>query len=441
LIVKIRSLSSLAGALFALAAAAVLTSCGGGGAQANPETVVGLSISPSDGTIYAGVPFTFQILGARTPYDISSSEPGVLPVPSQTSSHSMELVAANPGVIDAGLKPEDLPVRTVNITVHSGDGQTAIAVMKVAQNFLTGYGVVFAPLTCPIATTATSVQACAGGQTAVQFQATFNGNLFGNRQFRLDVVKGPYKFVFPQGGTGTSVTVQSDHAGLVSAILQVTGGVPTQLAVIRVTDVASGASTDTVFTITGASNNGQLTAIPSTITFTGNLTTDCGTGSSTFFVFDGAPPFVALSSDPTITVTAQSSSNPGQFTVTAGNNVPPCHTGTIVVTDSQGARATVDVKSQPGTATPPTPPTFTVAPTSITLGCGESGSVTAVGGSGSYSTTSTSSLVTAAVSGSTVTITRAGPVGPGSGTLTSTLAVTDGSKIQPVTVTSPATCP
>jgi hypothetical protein len=441
LIVKIRSLSSLAGALFALVAAAVLTSCGGGGAQANPETVVGLSINPSGGTIYAGVPFPFQILGGRTPYDISSSEPAVLPVPSQISSHSMELVAANPGVIDAGLKPEDLPVRTVNITVRSGDGQNVVAIMKVARNFLTGYGVVFTPLTCPIATTATSVQACAGGQTAVQFEATFNGNLFGNRLFRLDVVKGPYKFIFPPGGTDTSVTVQSDHTGLISAIFQVTAGVPTQLAVIRVTDVASGASANTVFTITGTANNGQLTAIPSTITFTGNLTTDCGTGSSSFFVFDGSPPFTALSSDPNITVNSTSSSNPGSFTVNANSNVPPCHSGTIVVQDSGGSRATVDVKSLPGTGTVPKPATFTVAPTDITLGCAESGSVSAVGGSGQYSTNSSSPQVTAVVSGSTVTITRAGPAGAGAGTLTTNVSVTDGATIQVVKVTSPATCP
>jgi hypothetical protein len=442
LIVKIRSLSSLAGALFALAAAAVLTSCGGGGAQGNPETAGGVSISPSTGTIYAGVPFTFQISGARLPYSLSSSEPGVLSVPSQITSHSLEVVAANPAVVDVGLQPGDLPVRTVIITVRAGDGQTTSATMKVGQNFLTGYGVTFNPITCPIALSGSaSVQVCAGGETAIQFQAAFNGNLFGNRLFKLDVVRGPFKFVFPQGGTDVSVTVQSDHSGEVHAIIQATAGVPTQLAVLRVTDVGSGASTDFVFTITGTANGGKLTVIPSSITFTGNLTTDCGTGSSSFFVFDGSPPFLALSSDPGITVTPQSSSNPGVFTVTSNSNTPPCRTGTVVVTDSQGARATVDVKSLPGANTPPTPPDFAVAPTDITLVCAGSGSVTAVGGSGSYSATSSSSLVTAVVSGSTVTITRAGPAGPGSGTLASKVAVTDGSTIQTVDVTSPATCP
>jgi len=441
-IVKTRSLSSLAGALFALVLAAALTSCGGGGASGSASNLGGtLGISPNTGTIFAGVPFTFQISGGRKPYSLASDQPGVLPLPSQIDSNSFDVVAANPGVIDAGLQPTDLPVRTVNITVRSGDGQVTTAAMKVAQNFLTGYGVVFSPITCPIATTQTSVQACAGGQSAIDFSAVFNGNLFGNRTFQLDVVKGPFQFIFPPGGNGGSVNVTSDHTGRVHAIIQATAGVATQLAVLRVTDVASHVNTDFVFTITGTSNGGALTVIPSTITFTGNLTTDCGTGQSSFFVFDGSPPFTALSSSPAISVNSTSSTNPGVFTVSVGLTAPPCPTGTIVVTDSGGARATVDVKSVAGSGTPPKPATFAVAPTAVTLGCNASGSVTAVGGSGSYSTTSSSTLVTAVVSGNTVTITRTGPAGPGAGTMTSTVAVTDGSTIQTVTVTSPATCP
>lgn len=438
---KTRSLSSLAGALVALATAVVLSSCGGGGASGDTSNLGGaIAISPAVGTIYAGVPFNFQISGGRRPYSLTSSEPGLLPVPSSIDSNSLDVVAANPGVVDTGLPPDALPVRTVNITARSGDGQSAIAVVKVAVNFLTGYGVNFSPVTCPIAN-ATGAQACAGGETAVQFAAVFNGDLHGNQQFQLDVIKGPFQFVFPQGGTGQSVIVQSDHTGQVHAIIQSTAGVRTQLAVLRVTDVATKVNTDFVFTITGVSNGGVLTAIPSTITFTGNLTTDCGTGSSSFFVFDGSPPFTALSSDPNITVNSTSNSNPGNFTVNVSGSVPPCHTGSIIVTDSGGARATVDVKSVAGSGTAPKPATFAVAPTDITLGCAESGSVSAVGGSGSYSTNSSSPQVTAVVSGNTVTITRAGPAGPGSGTLSTSVSVTDGATIQVVKVTSPATCP
>jgi hypothetical protein len=424
-----------------LAAAVVLSSCGGGGAAGSTSNLGGtLAISPADGTVYAGVPFPFQISGGRAPYSLTSSEPGLLPVPSSIDGNSVLVVAANPGVVDTGLPPDALPVRTVNVTARSGDGQTAIAVVKVAINFLTGYGVTFAPITCPLAGV-TGAQACAGGETAIQFAAVFNGDLHGNQQFQLDVIKGPFQFVFPQGGTGGSVVVQSDHTGEVHAIIQSTAGVRTQLAVLRVTEIATGVNADFVFTITGTSNNGVLTAIPSSITFTGNLTTDCGVGSSSFFVFDGSPPFTALSSDPNITVNSTSNSNPGNFTVNVSGTAPPCHSGSVIVTDSDGARATVDVTSVAGSGTAPKPATFTVAPTDITLGCAESGSVSAVGGSGQYSTNSSSPQITAVVSGNTVTITRAGPAGPGLGTLSSSVSVTDGATIQVVKVTSPATCP
>jgi hypothetical protein len=209
---------------------------------------------------------------------------------------------------------------------------------------------------------------------------------------------------------------------------------------VRVSDVATGVYADTAFTITGNGGNGKLTAIPDTITFTGNLTTDCGTGQGAFLVFDGTPPYAAISATPAVTVTpASSSSNPGQFGVQMISTTPPCQSGTVVVTDSTGARTTVTVASQPGTASPPTPPTFDVQPAAITLACNQSGSVTAVGGSGSYSTSSTSPNVTATVSGNTVTITR---LNSGTnGAATSTVAVTDGSNIKPVVVTSPLTCP
>jgi hypothetical protein len=444
--VKLPSLSSLAGALLALVAALFLASCGGGGAQGDPaNTGATLVISPGAGTLYAGVPYTFQITGGRKPYNLTSSEPGVLPVPAQIDSNSVEVVGANPGVVDPATGTNSLPVKTVVITVRSADGQvTNTTDIKVGINFLTGYGVSFSPITCPIAVPSGSValQACAGGESAVTMSAVFNGNLFGDRPFRLSVLKGPFSFVFPQGGTGQTIDVTSDHTGTVTAIIQVTGGVPSQIGVLRVQDPVTGVYADTAFTITGPGGNGTLTPLPAKVTFTGNLTTDCGVGSSTVLVFDGNPPYTAFSSNPAITVTpSTSNSNPGQFTISVNSNVPPCPTGTIIITDSIGARTTVDVASNPGSGKPPTPPSFDVAPTTITLGCAQSGSVTAVGGSGSYSTASTNPQVTAVVSGNTVTITRAGPAGAGVGTMTTTVSVTDGSTIKTIDVTSPVTCP
>src|SRR5262249_13467460 len=98
--VKFRSPSSVLGALLALVAALFLGSCGGGGAQGNPNVTGAVTITPSAGTIYAGIPFSFQITGGRTPYFLTSSEPGLLPVPSSINGHDLTVVGANPGVID-----------------------------------------------------------------------------------------------------------------------------------------------------------------------------------------------------------------------------------------------------------------------------------------------------------------------------------------------------
>lgn len=428
---------SLAGVALASVASLLLISCGGGGAAGSAETAAKLTVLPATGTtLYAGVPAEFQVLGGKMPYVLSSSEPNLVPVPNPLNGHGFSVIPINPGVIDAGLPPTALPVRTVNITAVSGDGQSATTSVKVAQNFMIGYGISFSPVSCATTGTgsasATSSGACAGGETLVRLTAVVNGNLYAGRQYRFEVLRGQFQFVFPQTGVvGNTLTVTTDAAGEASALIAVAAGTPTQIAVMRVTDVATGLYYDQVFVISGVGANGKLTVLPAAITFTGNLTTECGAGAGTFLVFDGVPPFTAISSNPNINVDSTSSSNPGQFTVRISSTVPPCQTGTIIVTDSVGNRATVDVSSVQGTATPPPPP-LQVSPSSITLECGASGSVSVVGGSSSgtttsYSVSSPTSFITTVVSGNTITVTR---LNTGTTPATSTtLTVTDGATI------------
>jgi hypothetical protein len=247
------------------------------------------------------------------------------------------------------------------------------------------------------------------------------------------------------GQVAQSITLNSDHTGTVTGLVTVPPGTPTQLAVLRVIHVPTGVYADHVFTINAVSITNEIVAIPNSFTFTGPLVGTCGTGVGDFFVFDGSPPYTAVSSNPQIVVTPSvSTSNPGRFTVTVNGGTPPCPTGTVIVTDSTGARTTIAVRSEEGTTElpePPDPVDLVVGPTAITLGCGQSGSVTVAGGSGFFSVNSTSPNVTATVSGNTVTISRAGPTGPGSGTLNGTISITDGSQIVTVAVTAPANCP
>ncbi len=440
--VKFHSLrTSLVSLVLAFLAAALVAGCGGGGAAGNPAANPVLQITPATGSLYAGVPATFQIMGGRRPYALSSSEPGLLPVPSQIDSNSFEVVPNNPGVIDSGLKPEDLPVRTVNITVRSGDGQTVTSVVKVGINFLTSYNVVYTTSICPTTGPTAGAQVCAGGETLVSLFAVFNGNILAGRQYRFEVVRGTFTLTNPDtGASGQSVVVTTDNGGTARAVIRVPLGVTSQIGILRVVDVATGVYEDHAFSIAGNGPSGTLTPIPSTVTFKGNFTTDCGVGQADIYVFDGVTPYFATSSNPAISVTPQSGTNPGRITVSASSINPPCPSATVIITDGAGSRGTVTVTSTPGSVTPPAPPEppVSITPSSITLACGGSGSVSVIGGSGTYSASSANSAITALISGNTLTVTR---VNSGTVPVPATVFVTDGATIASLSVTSPATCP
>jgi hypothetical protein len=434
----------------ALAASFLLAACGGGGASVDPNRGGTLLISPSPATFYAGVPATLYIQGGRAPFAVTSSDSGTLPVPAIVNSSSFDVVPNNPGVVDTGLTtPGQLQVRTVTVSVHDSTGATASASIKVAQNFLTGYGIVFGQTTCPppaAAAANSTVQPCAGGDTNISFSAIFNGTLHGNAPFQLDVVRGQFAFFNPISSTTTvtpSIVVNSDHDGTVRAIIRVPAGVPTQLADIRITDLGTHASTDTIFTIVGTSSTLTLTAIPSSVTFTGALSTQCGTGQADVFIFDGAPPYSALSSNPNVSVTAVTAgTQPGRFTISAVNQNICLTSVPVIFLDSLGNRTIVTVTTSLGSTVVPPPTPIAVAPAAITLVCGSTGSVSVVGGSGAYSVTTSSPVITATVSGNTVSITRHATPDPAGGPFppSSTVSITDGASIVVVTVTAPAGC-
>ena len=429
---------------FALAVSLLLASCGGGGASVNGNQGSALSLSPASATFYAGVPATMNVSGGRKPYFVTSSEPGVLPVPPVVDGFTFDLVSNNPGVVDVGLTAGSLPVRTVTVSVRDSTGLTATSSIKVAQNFLTGYRLAFVTTTCSALAGATSITPCAGGDTALQLAAVFNGSLHGNETFRLEVVRGDFSFYTPNSSTGiisNTYTTTSDHEGKITAIIRVPSTAPTQIAIVRVVHVATGTSTDQVFTISGPPSR-TLTAIPSSFTFTGADSTACGSGSGDFFVFDGVPPYSAVSSRSGVGVApATTNSQPGRFTVTVANGSVCADAVPIIVTDSQGNRVTVTVSSVKGTTTPPPPPTLAVAPSDITLVCNTSGSVSVVGGSGVYSVTSSHPRVNATVSGRTVSITRVNGDGATVYPTTASIGITDGASIVTVTATVPANCP
>jgi len=428
-------------AALAIASSVLLGSCGGGGAKSDPNLNGQLSIIPGQGTLYAGIAYPFQIVGGRPPFILGSSEPALLSVPARLEGFSFTVVPSNPGVVDSGLTPEQLQGRSVIITVRDSLGieitTPSTGGIFVAQNFLTGYGVFFT-------SNCTGGQACSGSDTIVQLRSVINGNIYGDRAYQFCVVRGNFQFVVPESPSNPNATLnncydtRTDHAGTATARLRVPSDATTQLATLRVKDVATGVYVDEVFTITQGSIVGTLTVLPNDFTFTGPRVGVCGTGSADFIVFDGDAPYTAISSNPNISVTpTTNSSNPARFTVNAFNpNV--CVDTTVVVTDRNNRRATVTVKTQEGTGTLPP---LAVAPTTVSLNdtCGFSTSVTAVGGVGPLSVNSTHPRVSAVLSGNTITITRlqpdpASPPGPSFYPTTAQVTITDGATIQNVTV-------
>ena len=114
----------------------------------------------------------------------------------------------------------------------------------------------------------------------------------------------------------------------------------------------------------------------------------------------------------------------------------------MIVTDSRGRRALLDVSSAPGSTTPPA---ILVVPNPISgLTCtSNSQSAGIIGGFGPLSAISSHPRLTAIISGNIITVTRA-PNGDGATVfpVTATITITDGNSLYTLNVTGiAANCP
>jgi hypothetical protein len=228
--------------------------------------------------------------------------------------------------------------------------------------------------------------------------------------------------------------VRTDHEGKAIIRMRVTIAAPTQIATYTVTDVATGATTTHNFVIVQQAAFDAITLVPSEVTFTGGLSTECGLGSADVFVFGGTPPYtVTAPAGLAISPTTVASSG-GRFTVTAPRASPPCPPdATVLVADSRGSIGSLTVTRAVGAGAPPT---LTASPATIaSLTCGAAIPVTVVGPAG-LTATSQHPRITATISGNTLMIRRLdtdpAPPYPASGTVT----VTDGKTIVTITITA-----
>lgn len=423
----------------------LLSACGGGGASTATNAAGALQLLPGSGSLYAGVPYTFTIAGGRAPFTVTSSEQTILPLGITVTGTQFQTVPFNPGVIDAGLQAGEVPRRSVNIEVRDAVGTSISNTFQVLQNFFTGYGE-FYQSTCT-GSGNTLPNACSGQDTVITLTPVSQGALYGGREFQFDKVRGDYQFVVEDPNATPQLVNQlryrTDQNGVARARVRVTVAAPTQIASYKVTDIQTGTTTDFTFVIVQQAPAGTITVLPTTLTFTGALSTQCGSGSGSVFVFGGTPPYTATSTLPGIVVNPSTlATQGGNFTLNVPAGLSTCPSGTVIISDSLGARATVTVQSNPGTGTPPP---LAVSPAAMTLTCAANvGSAAVIGGGGGFGINAISShpRVTAFVSGNTLTVTRLlgdGATGPFAGT--ATIALTDGASIVNVAVVVPPSCP
>ena len=446
--------NSLVRGALAIIAALLVGSCGGGGAASN-NTGGNLLLLPNLNVVfYAGVPATMTIAGGRHPYRVVSSNPGIFPVPDQVSNSTFTVIPSNPGVLDNSVQAGDLPIRSLTVQVTDAENNFQQAIISVAQNFIMGYGLRYTS-NCTVET-GDPPAACGGGETLVTIEPTFNGALVPNRTLRLDVIRGPLVWLSAPNGTilGPTTTVTSDEMGRTFAIFRTDVGVETQFAIIRLTDVATGQYADQAFVINGLTQSQQeLNILPNEFTFKGALQGQCGTGSGSFLVFDGTPPYTAFSTFGEVSLdNSTSDTNPGQFSFDVGNPNICLTDATIVVYDTRNVRGTVTITTEEGETAPPPPPPppLRAIPTALTLTCSlPSGSFLVAGGSDPTAvinaTESDPQLTQTSGTGRSVTVDFVPTGGFGAGTdvgptITSQVQATDGTAVVVVTVRHPTSC-
>ena len=137
--------------------------------------------------------------------------------------------------------------------------------------------------------------------------------------------------------------------------------------------------------------------------------------STDVVIFGGTPPYNVVNANGVIAVTPPVvTQSGGSFRAQTVSSA--CFTDApITITDAAGRTIIVRITNQEGTQPAPAP-AVQLSPASITLGCGQSGSFVINGGTPPFSAGSSNPLVTAAPPvNRTVTVTRTGPAGPGTG--------------------------
>lgn len=343
--------------LLATVAVLSLSACGGGsGAPNNPFAPVAptpgpLVVVPAEATAFAGTPLILSITGGTPPYQAFSGNPAALPVPAVVSGNTLTLLANN---VDAA--------QAANVTIRDATGQTAISEITVRPAVLLPATLAITPNSAPCG----GGDVCSGQTSVASIRVTGpGGSALAGRQVRFDVVQGQFSLATTNPGSplASTQTVVSDANGEARVIISVPANTPTQIGLLRATEIATGSQVTAQFVIAQVtSGEGVLSVAPSgATTINGPSQGVCSSGVRvSYYIFGGTPPYRIVTNFPdavTLVGTPVTTNGGGFQIVTNGT----CFTGlTFAITDATGRTLTTGVPTvdnSPGTQAPPTPPT------------------------------------------------------------------------------------
>ncbi|MBL0142096.1 MAG: hypothetical protein IPP91_08445 [Betaproteobacteria bacterium] len=401
----------------AFLAVLVLASCGGSVGPStnvpNQQAIVILPASSATSQIiaYSGLPTTLSITGGNGSYIIASNNQAVIPSPGSVIGNSFTIIPSPIAAAEVGgivLSVRDTAtaaVVTATVTVRAGTVNNNVTITPSSTQ-----------------TASCSPALCSGGDAEVKVTISQGGVPLAARGIRFDVISGDFRYIVTPVGTSpeqlaTSQLVATDETGIARARIRATALAPNQTALLRITDVVSGAYRQTSFAIAQVTQaDPSFYTLPASLDLIGPQQGVCATAAVDFFIFGGTPPYSVASTSPSfrlafpVPFTPDSpvvvSASGGKFTISATGGTCPSDgvAATLIVTDAAGRTRQVPVTNKPTTAALPA---FVVSPDSVSLdSCSAVASVSLAGGTGSYFATTGSGLITATWSGNTASFRR-----------------------------------
>jgi hypothetical protein len=406
-----------------------------------------LSVLPQTATVYYNTPATLSISGGVPPYQAFSTNSVVLPVARNVVTDQIVLTPAN---VDADT--------TVTITVQDSVGTSVNAAITVKPAPLLNTLTITPTPASPGTGCGTAV--CAGGTASVSVLVrNVAGAGIQGRTVRFENVQGNYQFLTNAPGLpetlANSITVTSGQDGIAIVRLKADVNAPTQVALIRATELTTGNVLNSSFVIAQFTDGaGTLTAVPTTWTVTGPNSSSCAANVPvTYYIFGGTPPYRIQSTLPNYAniVPSVVQTNGGGFTaILTGAVCSPSPGTSITITDATGRTISVTLINTKGSGNPQTNfNQIQFAPSSVTdpVGCGQSiieqivgGEIVLADGTVQQPTFVVSTLgpnVTVTVSGRTITITRSST---GSATSPAIIYVSNGVSQSSLSVPVAQTC-